>query len=143
MKAWNVIVGILFLSFVFNATTCFAEDYACSYGDSTRGYSVSGDRYNPDDTAEKECEWLKKPFFADSVPDGYPNCLKEYQLKQDAYNAGKCKPIVRQNFSSNNTECFYEYYEDDAGVKHKMMFSCVGSDEALRDRVKKMYESLK
>ena len=133
------LVFAIFFSFMLCGQACYATDYWCFYTNE-KGWLVMGERFKPDQTAEQSCDWLNIPFFADSDPNGYSDCVKNYRFLENAYKNGDCKPILKQKHSSGDTTCTIEYYEEDSNTKKRLSSHCKGSDEAFIEKVKNMYE---
>ena len=77
--------------------------------------------------------WIN-PFFADSDPNGYSDCVKNYRFLENAYKNGDCKPILKQKHSSGDTTCTIEYYEEDSNTKKDCLL--IAKVQTMRLKIK-------
>ena len=102
--------------------------YSCVWESGGTYYSFN---YKVGETAEESCEW-KKDFGEDS----YNKCLDDFKATEEAYDAGKCKPIYKQTHKDGDSSCEVEYAE--GGY---FAISCSGSNrDELEAKVRKMYK---
>jgi len=141
MKIKNVISGILFLSLILSAGSCYAAKVSCTYTDPNGG-SIDGEIFDySQPRTEAHCAMYKSPFYAEEYPNAYADCLKTNQLLEKAYKEGKCQPILTQKHASADTTCTVEYYYKDASTKKAVSFLCDGAkNREFIDKVKQMYK---
>ena len=102
--------------------------YACNFTNS-RGFDTYVN-YTPGISAEDECSWHKS--FGE---DSYNECLNEFKEKENAYKAGKCKPVYKHTRIEGYTSCDVEFTDE-----RYTQISCSGSQsEKLRKKVQKLY----
>ena len=134
------LVFAIFFSLMLCGQACYATDYWCTFANQADGRGFVGKMFKPDQTAEQTCDWLNKPFFAKSDPNGYSDCVKDYRILENAYKNGDCKPLLEQKHSSGDATCTVKYYVDDDNRKNGVSIYCKGSNDAFIRKVKNMYE---